>query len=56
MLGFFGGPAVLAGSGGVVADDDAKSQNITIDHFAGRPRSALDAGMGPPGLNVQPLC
>jgi hypothetical protein len=49
MLGFFGGPSVLAGSGGVVADDDAKSQNITIDHFAGRPRSALDAGVSTRG-------
>ncbi len=56
MLGFFGGPSVLAGSGGVVADDDAKSQNITIDHFAGRPRSALDAGVSTPGSGVQPLC
>ncbi len=49
MLGFFNGPSVLVGSGVVVAGDDAKSQNIMIDHFAGRPRSALDAGLVTPG-------
>jgi hypothetical protein len=49
MLGFFNGPSVLVGSEVVVVDDDAKSQNITIDHFAGSPRSALDAGLDTPG-------
>jgi hypothetical protein len=44
MSGFFGGLSVLAASDGVAADDVAKSQNITIDHFVGRPKSALDAG------------
>jgi hypothetical protein len=55
MSGFFGGLSVLAASGVVVADDVAKSQNITIDHFVGRPKSALEAGVGTPRLSVQPL-
>jgi hypothetical protein len=49
MLGFFNGLSVLVGSGVGAAGDDGKSQNITIDHFAGSPRSALDAGLVTPG-------
>ncbi len=48
MLGFFSGPSVLVGSVVVMAGDDAKSQNITIDHLNGRPKSARDAGMVTP--------
>ncbi len=55
MLGFFGGFSVLTASGVVAADDVAKSQNMTIDHFVGRPRSALEAGEGSPRSDVQPL-
>jgi hypothetical protein len=55
MSGFFGGLSVLAASGVIAAEDVAKSQNMTIDHFAGRPRSALEAGEGTPRLGVQPL-
>jgi hypothetical protein len=55
ISGFFGGFSFLTLSCGVAADDVAKSQNMTIDHFEGRPRSALEAGEGSPRLVVQPL-
>jgi hypothetical protein len=55
MSGFFRWLSVLAASGVVAADDVTKSQNMTIDHFVGRPRSALEAGEGTPRLGVQPL-
>ncbi len=46
ISGFFGGFSSLTFSCGIAADDVANSQNIMIDHFEGRPRSALDAGKG----------
>ena len=55
ISGFFGGFSSLAFSCGIAADDVANSQNIMMDHFEGRPRSALEAGEGSPMLVVQPL-
>ncbi len=55
ISGFFGGFSSLTFSCGIAADDVANSQNITIDHFEGRPRSALEAGEGSLKVVVQPL-